>query len=691
MPARDSRRGVERLTARVPVAIAVAAPLVLAVAFLIGSTPDEEEFRFAILSSFLHAQALRDGMFGTWTSLLGFGIPQPMSPNFDLHPLMPVLAFLAPDTWARLLVVAHGIVGATGMWQLVRMLRLTPLVRAVCVFTFLLATPTQNYVLRDFWPSHYVMWTTAPWLLLLAWRLLAAPRADLLRASVWLGVCGGLTLAATNPGHAPAYSVVVLAVVVAEWRAVLTRWRWLVLAALMAIAIASPALVQLAGERAIFDADLGLAKLSDPLPGSTTWDVFLRPFSSSEHTWQVDVIQRGARTLFFGGPFAVLALLGAVRFARDTPGLVFGAGLACVMLFTPLLPAIAVHRFQFRDPLILCAVPLAGLAADHLLRSRRARPLALTLLAAQLALVAAAVSPYFDAMWDRDAGQAMWFRGATADTPVVDSLVNLMRSPGRLAYSPQIDAEVSQGERLPEGLGVNALAYRGISVVNGSFKGISTDVLWPDDSLFYGRIRLPQPLIASDEGLDLLGIRYVLANPGETLAPGLRERASVRKSDGKPALLYENADASPGAIVLAAQPREMPVLQPYADCPHDRLLCRDLTPLARLRRPDRLGITRRRSHIDVDLDPDSTPRILVLAEMFRPAWKATSNRGDLETLSVGPGLLGVVLPTEVSDIRLDYRVPVLVAARVVAWGVFTMGMAVLSSRPRRTLSSRPVQ
>ena len=203
-----------------PIVLALSAPAILVLAFTIGSTPDAEEFAWGILSSYLHTRALADGTFGTWLSALGFGMPQPMAPNFDLHPLVPWLLAVSPATWARLLLVAQTVVGAAGMWQLGAMLQLSGIVRAACVFTFLLATPTQNYTLSDFWPSHYVMWTSAPWLLLLAWRTLHASGRDLRWCALLLGVTGGVVLASTHPGHAPVYAVVVAAVVAGEWRAV---------------------------------------------------------------------------------------------------------------------------------------------------------------------------------------------------------------------------------------------------------------------------------------------------------------------------------------------------------------------------------------------------------------------------------------------------------------------------------------
>lgn len=312
------------------------------------------------------------------------------------------------------------------------------------------------------------------------------------------------------------------------------------------------------------------------------------------------------------------------------------------------------------------------------------------LLAAQTVVVAAAVSPFLEALWYRDARQAMWFRGATAETPLVDQLLPLLSEGGRLAYSPQVDYEITQGERLLDGLGVNALAYRGISVVNGSFKGISTDVLWPDDRLFYGRVRIPQQLTESDEGLDLLGIRYLLANMGERVAAGLRVAATMPRGYRSPLVLYENPDASPGAFVVDYATQQLPAPQVYPDCINDRLLCKDLAPRARLRRPEHVAIARRAGRIDVSVEGSSDPRLLVLVEMFRPEWTAGGEGGSLATVSVGPGLLGVMLPPGTTMVRLNYRRPLITSVTILAWCGLAGSIAALvlyrwSARARRSL------
>jgi hypothetical protein len=666
------------------VALAAAAPAMLAATFLIGSIPDAEEFRFAMLASLLHVRALAEGTFASWTSVLGLGMPQPMVPNFNLHPLLPFLLVMSPGNWVRVFYVAHTIVGAVGMWQLGRALHLTPPTRGVAVLTFLLAAPTQNYALTDLWPSHYLVWMSAPWILLIAWRVLGSSERDVAFWSVMLGVCGGLVVANTNPGHVVVYGALIVCVAAARWRALVAHWRFALLAVSIAIAIASPSLLQLAMERAVFSENLGIVKTLDPLPPSVAWDVFLRPLSWSERPSQAAVLAQGTRTLFFGGPFAVLSLVGLLWFWRTHRDLVLGVALTSLLLFTTVVPITFASRFHFRDPLTLCAIALAALAADRLLRARRARLLAIGLLAAQVGVMAAGAWPFVSNAWQPDAREAMWFRGNTGETPLVDELIALMPNPGRLAYSPQLDFEISLHERIREGLGVNALAYRGVSVINGSFKGVSTDTIWQDDTLFYGRIRLPQPIVESGDALDVLGVRYLLAKRSEAVAQGLVARGSWPIADSAPLVLYENTDAWPGAFVMAF-PESMPDLPRYPKCSNDRVLCRDLAPLARLRRDERVDINRQGARIDVGLVATNEPRLLVLAEMFRPEWTATTEGRLLSTTSVGPGLLGVVLPPATRSVRLDYGPTLVLAAHVVAWSAIAGGLIALffSAKSRR--------
>jgi hypothetical protein len=237
-----------------------------------GTPPDDEEFRYAVLTSWLHVRALSEGTYAFWTSRLALGLPQPFIPNFWFHPLLPILAVVEPANWVRLLLLAHTVLGAAGMWQVGRTLGFRPTVRAICTFTFLLAAPGINYALNDAWPSHWIVWTSMPWLLLCLWRTLEGDGRDRWRSSVLLGLISGLVIANANPAYAVVYAVLVAAVIIARWHDLIARWRPLSVSAAIAFLIVSPNAALLVSERGFFASRLGLqstlVRCRRPLPGT---------------------------------------------------------------------------------------------------------------------------------------------------------------------------------------------------------------------------------------------------------------------------------------------------------------------------------------------------------------------------------------------------------------------------------------
>jgi len=667
------------------VALAVAAvPVALiSASLLIGSTPDEEEFRFAVLTTWLHVRAVMQGHYDFWTPLLGLGLPQPLTPNFLLHPLSPLLPLLGPITWGRTFVVAHTLLGAAGMWQVTKSLALSPIVRAICVVSFLLATPVQNYVLADFWPSHYMVWTSMPWLLLLAWRGLEAEGRVLRRRAIALGLCCGLVVANTNPGHVIVYATVAIAVAIANGRRVAARWQWFVVAAMLAAAIASPTLVQLAHERTFFASDIQRSDVPDPLPPSASWNALFSPIPPPS-TLPINEQLPFTRTLFFGGPFLALAIAGCFWFARTRFDLVLALVLSAILLFTSFLsfPGVSA-RFHFRDPLTLAAILLAGLTLDRLLSIRRARTLAAGLAVVQLAVVVWSAWPALSRTWQPDAQAARWFRGATGDTGTVETLLALMRVPGRVLFSPEVDRAMYARELLEDGLGVNALAYRGVPVVNGWFKGVSADVVSPDERLFYARVQPPRAFVASDADLDVLGVRYVVAREGESVGPNLVRRGRVGLRNGTELAVYENDDAWPEVFLIDDADVSSAVALPQ--CGNGRLLCKDLSVLMRRRSTAGVTVAGHDAEVHAALTGVDRPGTLVLGQMFRPDWAATVDGRSARTSPVAGALLGVAVPAGARSVHLRYRPTAVIAATFVAWIAIVSGMAalVILGKPRR--------
>jgi hypothetical protein len=520
----------------------------------------------------------------------------------------------------------------------------------------------MNYALTDTWPTHWVVWTSMPWLVSCLWRLLESRGRDRWRLGMVLGLASGLVIANANPANAVVYGVLVAGVILCRFDTLVDRWAVLCVSALIMFAVAAPNAALLVSERGFFAPDQHLVNETRPLPLAALWDVFLRPLSRTNFP-RLDLAPDDPRTLFFGGPFAVLCLVACARRGWNRRELVVGLAIATAFLFTTLGPISVVSaRYQFRDPLILCAIPLAGIAAERGLQQARVRNLVAVALALQIAAVALAAYPFVRRAL---AEGPVWFRGATAAAPEATPLLSALGRAERVLFSSEVDRKVINLTYLRSGLGVNGLGYRGIPVISGGwFKGVSADPIWPDERLFYGRAATPQALLTSGETLDVLGVRYVLAERGESVAPDLRERPMTIPTAPE-LVLYENEDAWSGAFVVDPDIDALHA-PPFPNCANDRLLCRDLSEVAHLH-PFRAAVHKSEGAIDVSFDRLEKPGVLVVSEMFRPAWTAMAGGESLPTFPFLKSLLAVRVPAGATSVHLAYRPTLMYAATLAAW------------------------
>jgi hypothetical protein len=298
-------------------------------------------------------------------------------------------------------------------------------------------------------------------------------------------------------------------------------------------------------------------------------------------------------------------------------------------------------------------------------------------------------APYARYAWDETHSATPWFRAATAATPPAHTLVSALTRPGLVAFSPHVEHDVMNRTYLPAGLGVNGLAYKDVHVLDGWFKGVSADPVWPDERLFYARIAPPAPFLESSASLDVLGVRYVLAQRGETVAPDLRQR-SLPLAAAPELVLYENEDPWTGAVLLDADADTLhvPVL---ANCPNDHLLCRDLSVLAQ-RQTAAAAIVRSEGALDITFDRLDRPRTLVINEMFRPAWTARAADQPLSTFAFLNSLLAVPLPAGATSVHLAYRPGFMYAASLAAWlAIAGSVLALIRLRAGNVASTAAVQ
>ena len=610
--------------------LAIAAVLFLVSGPIVGATFDDEEYRGAILSLILHARALLDGVYPYWTSSLGFGLPHPLHPAPVMHPLMLLFGVLAPDTAARVLYGAHAVIGAAGVWWLIRQLGGRSWAAALGSTTWALSAPSANYVLTDFWPAEFVVWSLAPYLLLSALRLLDAtedrrPWLD----GIAFGLIAGLMWANGHAGYVPVYFIPLALIFVADWRRTLRRWPSLALAVAVGLAVAGPTLARLLSELPRFPA-LPRLTSSTVVGWTQIADMILRPLSFNMPAAMLSAVARhGTRVPFFGGPFFILATAYACGFGGTSPHrrrLVIGFVSSFALMLLPVERTGVVFSgvFLFRDPMVLFGITLGCLAwqavADRLPRA------AMTAAVLQVVVLFVSAWPFVNRAL---AGREL-IEPILHDTPVKAALSRWPALlPGRWYLAPELETRVLDHRLIGDGLWLNTWLYSGLPVVNGTFKGVSADDIYRSEYLPIGRIRSHPATVSNPSTLTVLGIGAVLATSSEPVAPTLREMVRIPTLESGDLRLLANPDVWPGAAfvdesALLSQPRAV------SGCTVGGVLCLDLAKVAAAPHDTNVQVQRRHGDIDVHFAGNSTTaRWLLVSEMYRPAWTARANGVNL--------------------------------------------------------------
>jgi hypothetical protein len=650
----------------------------LSVAFVlggmtIGSTMDDEEYRNILASVVLQARALLDGEFPFWTSALGFGLPHPMHPSFQFHPLLPLFGLMPPSTAVRILYAVHGAVGAAGCWMLVRHFGARREVAALAASTWALSTSSLDYALASLWPSSYFGWSIYPWLVLGVRRVLdsAAPGQPW-RLALVLGLGAGFLGANGHFGQIPVLALPVVVMCAVEPRRTLRRLPALVMAALIAACISSASLVRLLNELERFPPRLARITVDVTSDGVTAANMFLQPVTGwLSESAAATLSERRAHVPYFGAPLLLLAIAAlVVRNLGAGPRRGVGAAfvVSLVVLFEPGLAGETAGSgvYAFRDPIALFGLVLGCLLLEAI-AGRRPRT-ALAIGAAQMVLLVAVAAPFV-----YNASRSSYDRRAVGPMPIMRTLGDwAVQLPGRWYLAPVLDARIRRGDFLDDGLSHDTWLYRGLPVVNGRFKGLSADTLYPSGSLPIGRIEGHQATVGHAPGLDVLGIGVVLATADEPVAPSLEEVARVAVT-GAAVRVLRNPDAWSGAAFVdpAVLARPLPDLD---NCGQRGLLCRDFSGVVSAAHDTRVTLTRRHGTLTATFAPGDAPRRLLVSEMYRPGWQARAGGGSLSVAPAWAGLIAVDVPPGIREVTLRYR-PALVVALTWTSGVLLVGLA----------------
>jgi hypothetical protein len=470
------------------------------------------------------------------------------------------------------------------------------------------------------------------------------------------------------------------------WR----RLPWFLAAAGVSLLLSAAHIYDLQREYVLFPPGFERIVRTNYLDGKELWAIFLRPlwWGTPGQIWR-HVQEAGARIISFGGIFAALAFLSALwpklesryRWALWVAFVLCFLGQFLPGSFQP-IPVISWY-FLFRDPTIVFGILLAGLALQRWVESKR-RYLAWGLCLANLAMVAGGALPLWAPVVD------MGLKNLRSPQPMVsnvfketDLVKQLKHSqaqvPGRIYFTWGVDSAVWSHNLVYRGVSVNSLAYHELPVVNGYFKGIYLEPLHPAQDLLHSWIFGQKDAARHQAMLDVLGIRYVLAFSDERVASGLvaiHDFGPVIHYPGKTLVLYENPGAWPPAVVMRTSLAGLQGLRlpRRTSCQHDRLFCADFSPLLALRdRQAQVEVRQWPGGMELRLAPASTPRTMLLAQMYRPAWQAIGYTSDgrespLPVRRVVEALTGLAVPPGVERVVLRYRPQDRMVITAISWG-----------------------
>lgn len=665
-----------------------AAVLYLLSAPVLGAPPDEEDYRNTVLSSLLHARTVFDGGYVFWTSDLGFGLPLPLHPALLLHPLTPFLGVMTPETLMRTFYAFHGVLGAAGCWWLMRHLGTRAPLAGIAATTWALSSPALQYSVTDLWMSYFLGWSLFPLLVVLTLRVLGMSDArQSWPDAIALGCVAGLMVANGQAGQMSVLFLVLAVIVLVEVRRMRRVLPALTLAAVIGVVLAAPSMVPLLQELDRFP-DLPRLAVDSGLGWQSFVDAPLRPFLSvSPSEWLPAVAERGTRVPFFGGPLLLAAVAAVAGLARPLPHAAafvtafLISGVAMALPDSARLDAMS-GAFVFRDPFVLFGIVLGTMMMQ---RWAVARPGLVAVTAAlQVLVLLLAASPFVSEARTSGRQVERTFLDHSGMTMALRDWVP--RLSGRWYLAPELDDMVRRGMFEEDGLAPEAWYYRGLPIVNGTFKGISVDAFYPSGTLPIGRIRGEAVTVASVPTLSVLGISAVLAAESEPVSAALQEVARFETSQG-PIRLLRNPAAWPGAAfvderVLAVSP---PLL---TDCEHGGILCRDFSAVAAAGPTAPVAVTRTEGQIELQFDAHPTARWIVVSEMHRPQWIATGDGRRLRVEAAWDALMAVEVPPDVSVVTLDFRPTVVLASIWTAVGTLVASAAALAWFARPGSSSR---
>lgn len=627
---------------------------------------DEEEFRYTIISSVLHSRAILEGYYPFWTSFFGFGMPHPFLINFNYHPLLPIFAF-DTDLAIRLLYFSHLLIGSAGMYLLCRMYT-GRYIALLGVLSYLLASPTINYLFADFWPSTFVGWSLLPLIIYCGLRLaLSQAAADRRYFAVWLGTLVAVLGLNSHPSQAVVYVISLLIILAGYYGDVIKRFNYFILAGSISVLVLVGKLYYLLSEASHFSLEMTLFK--QQFGWDELWSIFFRPIVFGWPSYVVSYnLDKGSRLLFVGGPLVVTALATVIWHIKNRDIGRFILPLIILIGIYIIRPEVLYSFVStptvWREPLIILIILVALRGMNEL---SKGGPLGKNIMyfisTAQVLVLVGAILPFWHQLFMTgidDGKHHFILKNLLKGTAEIQKVQDIVQhDDGRVYISKQVVDDYRSAELANIGLSGNSLPYFDVRVLNGVFKGVSYEEICPGPYLYGGINEGKNCNIQNSSFLNTAAAKYLIKYDAEFVKEGLIRMSDLGKGPDGNIGFYRNNSSWPEALFMSKDVLSLH-LPTIEGCTGGGLGCKDLTKMNDYRQNEGGIELVRKGGLIILIFNQRIPQnsITLVSEYARPNWVATyfngSNKGPVDIGKVAGVFMGLNVPVEAKSVVLEY-------------------------------------
>jgi hypothetical protein len=649
--------------------------LFFALPFIAVGPNDVEDYYTGVVTTKMVVDSMAQGAWPFWNMDSALGVPQPFRFHFITHPLSPICRVADCGTVLRVAAACQALIGALFVVILVRRLGSDEPVAVLAGLTFLFCSSIVQPTYLDDWSTAAIPEASLPILIGAAYTLLnTEDRRDATKWSLVLGGIAGFTLSMFFPFAVLAATAVFLLV---QPRVTLSRWQWLSLAALVGVLICAAHVYHLAEQYRLTPIGVGRDNHEEPTLLTYASSALIAPLPKPgvETSW---------RTIFFGGPFTIAALIGLFSLRRaDLRPFKLALIVSLVLLWIPesWLFNLMTHRWGYRSGINLFGIVLGACAIDQLRSTNRRARIAHAVMAVQIVALSAAFWPHWMAMtraWIDPDLRARSQR-VKENYGITAAVAALQRdNPGRVALAPNTYDLTRRFMLSKEGLAPNQLQDAGVPSLYAEAHGITLDPIAPMRYAFIGISPPTSTTVTNPSTLNFLGVRYVLAMPDDVVS----ERLHLVRSVGG-VRIFENPNPWPEAFfVREFPPTPMPRVP---DCGHDRFLCVDFERAGIEREPEAITIDRHRDGLTLTFAPSDRSRHLLVTQWYQPYWRVTE--GSAHIVRAAEQLVGLEIPAGEQRLTIEYLPGVRAALFFVGMTTELVLMIVIAwlSVPRRVV------